>query len=142
MKLKELYDQIELSSTDDRVLLSKVQGRSASRDEINDLLDRIRSSGGKLLDTIKDYENALIESINEQIESLIKMKAESDELLYCENEKELKLKKNDMKKRYKNHVAKSYEILEEIKIAYFQIPDFTQYEKKLYCAKEPLSYLE
>jgi len=143
-ELRTLYEKIQLDSTEDRKLLSKVKNGSASQEEIDHLLD-IESSnekGGKILDDIKKFETALVSDMNKQLEALEEMETEYLDSAHCENESEKNRLFADMKKRYKKHVAKAEEILEAIKKAYFQVRDFDQFERRLYDVKESLAHFE
>lgn len=143
-ELKELYEKIELDSTDERELLSKVKNGNASQEEIDDLLDIVQAkkNGAKTLDDIKNFENTLVTNINEILDALEEMENEYNDVAHCEDETEQNIMYANMKKRYKKHVAKAEEILDAIKIAYFQVDDFHQFENRLYDTKEQLSFFE
>jgi len=143
-ELKKLYEKIELNSTDERVLLSNVKNGVASNDEIDRLIEIVQAypKGAKILDEIKIFENKLVTDVNEQLDALEEMETENNEVAHFEDEAEQNLRYANMKKRYKKHVSKAEELIEVIKIAYFQIADFKQYEDRLYEAKEPLAFLE
>jgi len=143
-KLKRLYEKIELDSTDDRILLSKVKKGNASKDEIDELLDIIKETqnGGKILDEIKDFEKNIVKEINDHINILEEMVDEYFDVAHIEDETEKKLIYTDMKSRFKKHVTKAEEIIDAMKIAYFQIDNFVKYENQLYDVREKLSYFE
>ena len=143
-ELRKLYEKIELDSTDERLLLSTVKNGHASQDEIDELIDIVQenSNGGKILDEIKNFENDLVTDILDLLNELEEMENEDNEVAHIEDEAEKNIRYKDMKKRYKNHVAKAEEIIDAMKIAYFQIDDFTQYEDRLYNIKETLAHFE
>lgn len=143
-ELRKLYNKIELDTTEERKLLSNVKNGRATRQEINDLLDILRSkkNGGKLLDDIKDFENALITDINNQIDTLKEMGIEDNEIAHIEDEEEKLQRTSDLKRRYKRVTKQADETIEAIKIAYFQIDNFDQFENQLYDAKDRLLHLE
>jgi hypothetical protein len=143
-ELRKLYGKIELDSTDGRQLLSKVKNGIASKEEIDDLLDFVKASknGAKTLDDIKNFENALITSIEKHFEALKKIENEYFDVAHYEDESKKDRLYADMKKRYKRHTAKSEEIIEAIKKAYFQVDNYDQFENRLYKIKETLSFLE
>lgn len=142
--LKKLYEKIELDSTDGRLLLSRVKNGSASKNEIDELLDIIQANknGGKILDEIKSFEESLVLEINEQIDALEEMENEYIDVAHWEDESLQNQRYADMRKRYKKHIAKAEEIIDALKIAYFQIGNFQQYEERIYNAKEPLTFLD
>lgn len=143
-ELRKLYEKIELDFTDDRLLLSKVKNGSASKEEIDELLDIVKANpnGGKILDKIKIFENTLVTDINEQLDALDEMEDEYLDVAHIEDESEQNLRYTDMKKRYKRYIANADELIDAIKIAYFQIGDFTKYEDRLYNLKESLAFFE
>ena len=143
-ELKSLYERIELNYTDEMVLLAKVKSGGASNDEINELIDIVQanSKGAKVLDEIKKFEKKLISDVNEQLVALEEMENEYNDVAHIEDESVQNQRYADMKVRYKRYVSKAEELNDAIKIAYFQIANFKQYEDRLYDAKEPLSFLE
>jgi hypothetical protein len=143
-ELRKLYNKLELDTTEDRKLLSKVKNREASEQEVNNLFDLINSkkNGGKVLDQIKNHENNLVTDVNKHLDALEEMINESNDVAHCEDEREKTQRYEEIKKRYKGQVKKAEEIIEASKIAYFQINDFTQYENRLYDIRQELSYFE
>ncbi len=142
--LKDLYEDLELIYTDDRVLLSKVKNREASDEEINELFDNISfdPKGGKKLDDIKNFEKSLINDFNSDIITLEKMEDEYTDIAHLEDETEQEDENAKLKKRYKIVVKKIEETIEAMKIAYFQIDNYYTYEDRFDKAKEPLGHLE
>ena len=144
-KLSVLYSKIELESTDDLIILAKLKGGNASIEEIDELLDTIRvnPNGGKILDDIKDFENSLITEIKIEIAALEEMVNEYyDDVANIEDKSVQNIRFADMKRRYKIHVANADEIIEAMRIAYFQIGNFTQYEDQLYNLKDEFTFFE
>jgi len=143
-ELRKLYEKIVLTSTAERQLLSKVKNGEASDQEINDLLEIVQAdeNGAKILDEIKSFENALVTDMNECLNTLEEMANEDIDVAHCEDESEKNRRYTHMEKRYKKHVAMAEEILEAIKIAYFQVNNYDTYEDRLYKAKETLSHFE
>lgn len=143
-KLRKLYDEIELDSTDERQLLAKVKNGTASKQEIDDLLDMVNnhSQGGQKLQSIKNFEETLISQMNNSLDSLEEMVDEYLDVAHIENETEKNNMLADMKSRYNGHISDADETLEALKRAYFQVGDYSKFEERLYKAKEELSHFE
>lgn len=142
--LRKFYTELELNSTDDRELLSKVKKRSATAQEVDELLDILKTypNGGKKLNDIIAFENKLVNDIEHHIGALEEIETESTDVAHLEDEVEKEEAYADMEVRYKDHVEKAEEIFEAIMEAYFQVNDFYQYRTRLYSAKEKLGHLE
>ena len=143
-ELRILYGKIELDSTEERLLLSSVKNGNASQDEIDELIDIVKANpnGGKILDEIKDFENSLVTEMKQLLNELNELEEECNDVAHIEDESEQEKRNKDIKKRYKKNVAKSEEIIDAMKISYFQIQDFTQFEDELYNLKDSLAHLE
>jgi hypothetical protein len=143
-KLRKLYSEIEVDSTDAKVLLSLVRNGTASDEQLNDLLDIVKANinGGRKLDEIKNFENKLIRSINKHLDALDEIEIEYNDTAHCEDESEQNLKFADLKQRYKKHSKKAEKVIEAIEVAYFQIDNFDKFENRLYNIRENLAHFE
>ena len=117
--LRILYDKLELNTSDERELLSKVKNRNATKQEQDELLDIINgyTNGGQKLDDIKRFEDNLVNDIEQQIDALVEMESESNDVAHLEDEEEIEKAYEEMKVRYKDHVEKAEEIYEAIREA-------------------------
>jgi hypothetical protein len=143
-KLRKLYSRIEVDSTDAKILLSLAKNGTASEQQLNDLFDivNVNINGGRKLDEIKNFENKLVVSIKKHLDALDEIENDYNDTAHCEDETEQNLKLTDLKQRYKKHVKKAEKVIEAIKVAYFQIQNFDQFENRLYNIREELAHFE
>lgn len=142
--LRKLYDKIEVDSTEERELLSKVKNGNASNEEVDELLDLLKEypKGVQKLKAIKSFEENLVSDMNQILDYLEDMESEYIDVAHIEDELEKDKRYSNMKKRYKKLTKQAEETLEAIKIAYFQISDYSEFEDRLYNVKDTLAYFE
>jgi hypothetical protein len=143
-KLKKLYGKIELDSSEERILLSKVKNGNATEEELNELIDLVKKypNGAKTLVDIKNFEEGLVKKINKKLDLLEDLENDYYDAAHLEVEYEKDEKMADIGKLYRKYVAEAEELIEATRIAYFQIIDFHKFENKLYEVKEALSHFE
>ena len=143
-KLRKLYDKIEVDSTEERELLSKVKNGYASNEEVDVLLDLLKElpKGVHKLEAIKSYEEKLVSDMNQILDDLEDMENEYIDVAHIEEEHEKDNRYANMKNRYKNLTKQADETLNAIKIAYFQINNYSHFEDRLYNLKDTLAFFE
>lgn len=143
-ELKKMYKSLELDSTEELVLLSKVKNLEATEEEYFDLIELVeeKEGGAKKLEEIRDFEQALITEMNDNLNIL---EGIIDEYHAAAHEEEEEVKEHlfsIMKEKYQIFIAKSEAIMDAIEISYFQTKDFSKFGKRLYVIKDELRHFE